>query len=74
MVSAARLKCALIVHTLTQRERRQNDEDGNKHAHAGISIESASMGCSEPDSETRCHDAQIIDCIADNVDHHSHHA
>lgn len=35
---------------------------------------SASMGCREPDNQTCGHDAQVIDCIADDVDHHSHHA
>jgi hypothetical protein len=31
------------------------------------------MGCCEPDNQTGGHDTQVIDCIADNVNHHSHH-
>ena len=59
---------------LTQRERRQNNEDGNEHAHTGVRIVSSGMGCSEPDDQTGRHYTQVIDCVADNVDHYSHHA
>jgi hypothetical protein len=31
------------------------------------------MGCCEPDNQTGRHDAQVIYCIADDVEHHSHH-
>lgn len=32
------------------------------------------MGCCKPDYQTGSHDAQVVNCITNDVYHHAHHA
>ena len=32
------------------------------------------MGCCQPDDQTSSHDTYVVDCIANDMDHDSHHS
>lgn len=58
---------------LDQRERREEDHDGDEEAHGGVRVE-AGLALGLPDGDSDDHDADVVDRVAGYVEDHAEHA
>ena len=62
-----------LAAALRQGDGRDQDHDGDPHTNSWIGVE-ASGRLDEPDDDCRNDDADVVDCVADDVDQDAHDA